>query len=313
MLLQAHLANLRRRLIMFQNPLFSLYRNYSKILTIIIAAVIAVFLGAFSVSNARVGRIEAVRSKPATPAATPSALPDRIAEPPAYKATAVPFRDGEKLVFQASWAGIPVATARVELHSKKKTPDRWSAEAWVETTKFADVFFKMRDYMSEDLDHRSLISHEMYIRQHENKRLNDFKADFDRQDGIVTLTKRNHRGQQVKRFISSNPFGPISGAMMALSMPMAPGQHYAFDVFTGSTRYIFDLKVGPRAKITTPLGTFDAYPVTPAVDYESDGKLSESATGTVIWVSADERRLPLRAESQAFFGTVRADLVQASG
>ena len=63
----------------------------------------------------------------------------------------------------------------------------------------------------------------------------------------------------------------------------------------------------------TPLGTFDAYRVVPAVDYESDGKLSESATGTVIWVSADNRRLPLRAESQAFIGKIRADLIQASG
>ncbi|HLX38318.1 MAG TPA: DUF3108 domain-containing protein, partial [Candidatus Binataceae bacterium] len=211
------------------------------------------------------------------------------------------------------WAGIPVATARVELHSKKKTPDRWSAEAWVETNKFADVFYKMRDYLSEDLDHRSLIARQMYIRQHENKRLNDFNADFDRQAGLVTLTKHNRKGQLIKRFISTNPWGPISGAMMALSMPMAPGNHYAFDVFTGSTRYIFDFKIGPRATITTPLGTFDAYPVTPVVDYESDGKLSESATGTVIWVSADERRLPLRAESQAFFGRVRADLVEAGG
>jgi hypothetical protein len=298
---------------MRSNQLFLLYQNYSRNLTILVAIVIGLFLCAFSVSNPPQGRIEVVRLKPAAPAATPSALPDGVAEPPAYKATAVPFRDGQKLVFQASWAGIPVATARVELHSKKKTPDQWSAEVWVETNKFADVFYRMRDYLSEDLDHRSLISREMYIRQHENNRLNDFTADFDRRDDIVTLTKRNHRGQQVKRFISSNPFGPISSAMLALSLPMAPGQHYAFDVFTGSTRYIFDLKIGPRATITTPLGTFEAYPVTPAVDYESDGKLSESATGTVIWVSADERRLPLRAESQAFFGTVRADLVEASG
>ncbi|HLI79673.1 MAG TPA: DUF3108 domain-containing protein [Candidatus Binataceae bacterium] len=244
---------------------------------------------------------------------TPKALPNGIEEPPAYRADSIPFRDGEKLVFQASWVGIPVASARVELHSKKQEPGRWSAEAWVETNKFADVLFKMRDYLSEDLDHQSLISSRMYIRQSENKRLNDFKADFDRSAGLVTLTKHNHRGQQVKRFISTNPWGPLSGAMLALSLPMAPGQHYVIDVFTGSTRYLFDFKVGAREKITTPLGTFDAYRVVPAVDYESDGKLSESATGTVIWVSADERRLPLRAESQAFIGKVRADLVQAGG
>jgi len=243
----------------------------------------------------------------------PKALPDGITEPPVYKLTTPAFHDGQKMVFEASWIGIPVATARVELHRKGKDPGPWTAEAWVETNKFADVLFKMRDYLAEDLDQKSLTSRKMYIRQSENKRLNDFKADFDRSAGLVTLVKHNRKGHEVKRFISTNPWGPLSGAMMALSLPMTPGQHYSIDVFTGSTRYIFNFKVSDREKITTPLGTFDAYRLVPAVDYESDGKLSQSATGTVIWVSADERRLPLRAESQAFIGTVRADLIQVSG
>jgi hypothetical protein len=246
-------------------------------------------------------------------APAPKTLPDGIAEPPAYKARAEPFHDGQKLVFQASWLGIPVASARVELHSKKQEPGRWSAEVWVETNKFADVLYKMRDYLSEDLDDQSLIPRQMYIRQSENKRLNDFKADFDRSAGLVTLVKHNRKGQLIKRFFSTNPWGPLSGAMLVLSQPLATGQNYAVDVFTGSTRYIFEMKVGEREKITTLLGTFDANRVVPSVEYESDGKLSESATGTVIWVSADDRKLPLRAQSNSFFGTVRADLVQVSG
>jgi hypothetical protein len=243
----------------------------------------------------------------------PKPLPDGIEEPLAYKMTSPAFHDGQKLVFQASWVGIAVATARVELHRKKRDPSLWSAEAWVETNQFADVLFKMRDYLIEDLDHQSLVSQKMYIRQSENKRLNDFRANFDRKAGLVTLVKNNRKGHEVKRFISTNPWGPLSGAMMALSLPMAPGQNYALDVFTGSTRYIFNFKVGNREQITTALGTFDAYRLVPTVDYESDGKLSQSATGTVIWVSADDRRLPLRAESQAFVGKVRADLIQVSG
>ncbi len=270
-------------------------------------------LGLASTSRPDPG-FELVRLKVApTAMPSPKALPDGVIEPPVYKITSPAFHDGQKLVFQASWAGIPVATARVELHRKKKDPSLWSAEAWVQTNEFADLLFKMRDYMSEDLDHQSLISRKMYIRQSENKRLNDFKADFDRRAGLVTLVKHNRKGDQVKRFLSSNPWGPLSGAMMALSLPMEPGHQYAVDVFTGSTRYVFTFKVGDREKLTTALGTFDAYRLVPGVEYESDGKLSESATGIVIWVSADERRLPLRAESQAFIGKVQADLIQTGG
>jgi hypothetical protein len=252
---------------------------------------------------------------PAAPTSMPSPkpLPEGIAEPPIYKVTTPVFHEGQNLVFQASWIGIPVATARIELHRKKKDPGLWTAEAWIETNEFADLLFKMRDYMTEDLDHQSLISRKLYIRQSENKRLNDFNADFDRNAGLVTLVKHNRKGKQVKRFISTNPWGPLSGAMLALSLPMTPGQRYAIDVFTGSTRYIFNFKVGDREKITTQLGTFDAYRLVPDVDYESDGKLSQSATGIAIWVSADDRRLPLRAEAQSFVGKIRADLIQTSG
>lgn len=260
--------------------------------------------------------IEIVRGKTssgATATALPKALPDGVAEPPSYRIKDPAYHQGEKLMFQASWIGIPVATARVELRRKKRDAGVWTAEAWINTNQFADIFFKMRDYMSEDLDPRSLMSRQMYIHQSENKRVNDFNVSFDRSEGLVTLVKRNRKGQEVKRFSSTNPWGPLSGAMMALSLPLTVGQHYAVDVFTGSTRYVFDFRVVDRERLTTGLGTFDAFRLVPAVNYESDGKLSQSTTGTVIWVSADDRRLPLRAESQAFIGTVRADLIEVNG
>lgn len=278
-----------------------------------LALVIALIVGIASPSRPDSG-IESVALKArATPMASPKALPEGVVEPPTYKVETPAFHAGQKLVFQASWAGIPVATARVELHGKKKDPELWAAEAWVETNPFADLFFKMRDYMTEDVDHQSLLSRKMYIRQSENQRLNDFRADFDRKTNIVTLVKKNRKGQEVKRFVSANPWGPLSGAMMALSLPMETGQHYSVDLFTGSTRYVFNFKVGKRETITTQLGTFPAYRLVPAVEYESDGKLSQSATAIVIWVSADERHLPLRAESQAFIGKVRADLIETAG
>ena len=253
------------------------------------------------------------KNRAAAALASPKALPNNVPEPPRYKLAAIPFHEGEKMVFQASWVGIPVATARIELHRTKGDPSLLAAEAWIQTNKFADLLFKMRDYMSEAVDAQSLASQKMYVRQNENKRLNDFNANFDREANLVTLVKSNRRGKETKRFVSSNPWGPLSGAMMALSLPMVPGQSYTVDLFTGSTRYVFDFKVVEREKITTQLGTFDAYRLIPGVDYESDGKLSASATGTVVWVSADNRRLPLRCESDAFIGKVRADLVQVGG
>ncbi|HYB91041.1 MAG TPA: DUF3108 domain-containing protein [Candidatus Binataceae bacterium] len=246
--------------------------------------------------------------KPAL-SAEPIPLPDGV-KVPAYKAGPLPFHDGERLVFQASWLGIPAADAKVELHRDRKQPSMWTAEVWVQTNPLVDLLFRMRDYVRESFSVGTLAPHDMYIRQHENQRFNEYRVSFDQSESLVTLVQENHKGSQTRRFISANPSGPISGTMMALSQPLQPGGHLAFDVFTGSSRYVFDFAVGDHEQVSVKAGSFDAIRLTPAVVYESNGKMSKSGHDTRLWVSADPRHLPLRAEAAAFIGSVRADLVE---
>jgi len=241
--------------------------------------------------------------------AKPVSLPDDV-KVPAYKAGPLPFHDGERLVFQASWLGIPAAQARVELHRNPKQPELWTAEVWIETNQVVDLLFRMRDYLRESFSVGTLAPHDMYIRQHENRRFNEYRVSFDQSANLVTLVEQNHKGSQTRKFISANPSGPISGTMMALTQPLAPGGHLAFDVFTGGARYVFDFAVGRHEQVSVRVGSFDALRLTPAVVYESSGKVTSSAHDTRLWVSADARHLPLRAESAAFIGTVRADLIE---
>jgi hypothetical protein len=250
-----------------------------------------------------------------TPAPTPMALPPDIqAKLPAYKAGPIPFHDGEQLIYQASWVGIPAAQARLEFHRQgNKSPQRWLGEIWVETNPFADLFYKMRDYAKESMASDTLHSSGIYIVQHEKSRLNYYDVTMDRPAQLVTMTKKNKKGTQSKQFISSDPWGPISGAVMALTQDFAPGKTYAFDVFSGSQRYVFAFVVDKREKIHLDLGDFDAWKIVPDVWYLSDGTVRTEARSTVLWISADERHLPLRIQAQAYIGYVRADLIKIDG
>jgi hypothetical protein len=250
-----------------------------------------------------------------TPAPTPMALPPEIkAKVPAYKPGPIPFHDGEQLVYQASWVGIPAAQARLEFHQQqKKDQQRWLGEIWIETNQFADLFYKMRDYMKESMAADTLHTSGVYLVQHEKSRLNYYDVTIDRPAKMVTMTKKNHKGTQSKEYIASDPWGPISGAMMALTQNFAPGQTYAFDVFSGSQRYVFAFVVDKREKIHLDIGDFDAWKIVPDVWYVSDGELRSEARNTVLWISADERHLPLRIQAQAYIGYVRADLIKIDG
>jgi hypothetical protein len=286
----------------------------------------------------------------ATATPTPMALPPEVkAKVPVYKPVVMPFHDGEELTYQASWLGIPAAEARVRFRKKIKDPsrqnpqkdpaqkdqsrgdkshndsqrtdaqrtdlprERWIAEVWVQTTPYADVFYKMRDYLRESVAEDSLRTGNIHVDQHENSRLYSYDVAMDRPAQMVTVTSNSKHGIQTKQFIASDPFGPLSGAMMALSQDLTPGHTYAFDVFGGSQRYVFAFDVQARERIHTALGNFDAFRIVPDVWYVSDGKLRSQAHGTVLWVSADKRHLPLLIQSEAFIGSVRAELIKVDG
>jgi hypothetical protein len=168
----------------------------------------------------------------------------------------------------------------------------------------------MRDYMRESVAEDTLHSRGVHVDQHENSRLDNYDVAIDRAAQMVTVTKTSKHGTQVKQFIASDPWGPLSGAMMAVSLDLTPGKTYAFDVFGGSQRYVFSFDVQERERIHTVLGDFDALKIVPDVWYVSDGKLRSQAHGTVLWVTADKRHLPLRIQSEAFIGSVYADLIK---
>jgi hypothetical protein len=245
-------------------------------------------------------------------APTPLALPADV-KVPTYTPGFFPFHDGERLVYEASWLGIPAARGWFELHRNKKDPSLWNIEAWIETNKVVDLVFRMRDYMRERVAVDSLKAHDIYQVQHENQRANEYTITFDDKSNLVVSTQKNHKGTESHEFISSDPFGPISGAMMALSQDLTPGRRLLFDVFSGTNRYVFDFNVESKERVVVPVGSYDALKVSPGIVYLSNGKLRTQARETTVWISADRRHLPLRMEAATFIGTVRADLVQIDG
>jgi Protein of unknown function (DUF3108) len=247
-------------------------------------------------------------SDPPDAAVPPRPLPDRI-RVPSYSPGPLPFHPGEQLYYQGSWIGIPAAGGKVVLHGGDGDLGLLSAEIWVSTNRLIDKFYKMRDYLREDFT-PSFKPAQMNIRQNEGRRHDTFNVDFDHREHVVTLVKHGPRGQQTRKFLSYNPSGPVSGAMMALSQQLQAGDSLSFDAFSGTTRYIFELKVIRRERIGTPLGEFDAFRIVPSITYLSDGRVNDEVHDTTLWVSADARRLPLRIESAVFIGNVRIDLVK---
>jgi hypothetical protein len=294
------------------SELISAFASQGGIIYAILAALVVLpAMDAIQTRAAADVSIRAQEDKRPKSVPTPNVLPANIkARLPVYTPGPMPYHDGEVFVFQASWIGIPAAQARFKVRTSRMNAAHWIAEGWVQTNAFADVFFRMRDYVREEIVKEGLVPDEMYILQRENQRQNEYTVRFDRPASMVTITKHNHKGNFSREFISENGLGMISGGLMALSQPLQPGKTYNFDIFSGTERYVFSFDVTDREHVHMPLGEFDAWRIVPDVLYWSDGNLKGEGRDTVLWISADNRRLPLRIQSATFIGYVRADLIE---
>jgi Protein of unknown function (DUF3108) len=246
-------------------------------------------------------------------AATPMSLPATV-DVPVYRQGRPPFADGETLVYDANWEGIPAAEARVTVLRNRAHPQWWTGQMWINTSKVVDPLYRMRDYFREDFKFESWQPDQIYIRQHEKSRQDTWRATFDRPQHLITAIKTNKEGRTwIRKFSGGAPWGPFSGAMMALSQPLHVGENYVFDVFSGGNRYVFGFKVLGREQLTTGLGTFHTVKIEPSVIWLSQGDFRKDATETLIWVTDDFRHLPVRIESAVYIGSVRADLTRVEG
>jgi hypothetical protein len=142
----------------------------------------------------------------------PLMLPEDL-RVPVYEPGPSPLLPGERLVYRASWIGIPAATATVTLNAEGDDSRQWTAQGWITTNRPIDLLFRMRDYVREDFDQISYDPHDLFIRQNEKRRLSRYTATFDNRSHVVTAIKCDRGHSEIHRFGGGNALGPFSASI----------------------------------------------------------------------------------------------------
>jgi hypothetical protein len=180
------------------------------------------------------------------------------------------------------------------------------------TSKALDLIWKMRDVISSTFDGKSLAPSHYLFNQRENSRIIDTEAKLD----VNTKRWAVNRQQNGKRprtyeFDSQNTFDPISAVYLARSLDFKVGDKLFFKIFGGRYQYLLELFVEKKEPVELPSGkTVDAYKVVPRVQNLKKSGYASRLTEAAIWISADERRLPVKLSSKIAFGSVQLDLME---
>jgi hypothetical protein len=232
---------------------------------------------------------------------------------PVYQPKIVPFEAGEKGVYRASWNGMfSVATAEVQtvptvVDGKKVFQVRVEAK----TSKVLDLIWKMRDTISSTFDARALSPSRFTFNQKENSRVINTDARLDPTTKRWSVN-RQQVGKRAKiyEFESQNTLDPITAVYLARSVDFKVGDRLYFKVFGGRYQYLLELFVEKKEPVALESGkTVEAFRVIPRIQNITKNGYASRLNDATIWLSADERRLPIKLSSKIVFGSVHLELI----
>jgi hypothetical protein len=237
--------------------------------------------------------------------------PDAV---PVYQPKFYPFEGGEKAVYRASWNGMfSVATAEIfTTPAVVNGRQVYNVRVEAKTSKALDLVWKMRDTILSTFDAKALMPSRFAFHQKENSRVINTEARYT-EATKRWMVNRQQVGKRAKTWEidSHNTLDPLSAVYLARSLDFKPGDRLYFKVFGGRYQYLLEMNVERKERVTLHSGkSVEAFRIIPRLQNITKSGYAERMNEAVIWISADERRMPVKLSSKITFGSVHLELIE---
>ncbi len=219
-------------------------------------------------------------------------------------APAQPFRARESLKFSVQYGIIHAGNAWLEIPEVRqyKGHEVYLLLARAESNAFFSRFYKVRERIESYWDRHGLYSRRYVEDRREGK--------FRQQSDIVFDPVRN------EAVYSDGGTFPVPARVQdALSafyyfrtQALPLGGSIVFHYHASRKSQPLQVKVLGRERIKTPAGTFDCIGIEPIL---KAGGIFKNSGRLVIWVTDDERRMPVLMKSKVAIGSISVVLVEA--
>jgi hypothetical protein len=222
------------------------------------------------------------------------------------------FGVGEDLFFVVKWGVITGGHSTLAIRNIEEISGRptYHIVSEARSVGVVDAFYKTRDRNETWLDTQSLVTlrYEKHIREGRY-----------RVEQAVDLDQVNHRFrdyfERLDKGTTKYVEGPIPPYAMDVlgslyyvrTQPMQVGTSFTIDVYDGKKVWPLIVKVEKREKIKVPAGKFDCFRVEPLL--REPGIFVSKGKKLQVWMTADERHMPVLMRSEVAFGHVAAELV----
>lgn len=218
------------------------------------------------------------------------------------------FGAGEKLTFEVRAIGVlgGYATLSVEDPVQKQGRPCYPLTARAKTAFPFSTFYPVNDIQTSFFDAVDHITWGFENDVHEGDYQARNRETYDQMKHHLT---RQHNQDAVEE-TDVQPFTQdiISCFYYFRLLPLEEGKKYLIPTSSGGKNYKLIVKVVGREKVKCPAGTFDCFKAKPFVKY---GTVFRNKEDIDLWVTADERHIPVRIKSAIVIGSIDVSLLDA--
>ena len=217
-----------------------------------------------------------------------------------------PFAAGETARYSAFWAGAGMNVSAGEITVTVEEPTTFVARG--ETAPWMSRFFEAHDTFTTRTDNELLpMVHERD--QQEGSRHFTRAFVYLHADNVIRIGRdASHAASEegVSLPLARSARDAISAVFYARTLPLVTGDRYLIPVNEAGRNLVVDLVVAGRERITIQGREVAAIRLEPQMRRRVERRRPIAAT---LWVSDDERKVPLALDLDANFGRVRLELV----
>lgn len=216
----------------------------------------------------------------------------------------------ETLVFDVSWGVLGVGEATLSVNGISTLNGRpvYHIISEAVSNKFCDGFYKVRDLNEAWVDAHTMTSLGYKKQLREGSFFRDEWVLYDREGGKF-LAKKVNKDNSFEYYAGTIPVkvqDVLSSIYFLRDQPkLEPGMEVVMDVNTRQN-WPLVVKVVKRMNINTGAGRFKTLLVEPSLRQE--GLFIQKGKKLQIWISDDEKRMPVLMKVEVFFGHITARL-----
>lgn len=223
-----------------------------------------------------------------------------------------PFYPGEKLTYELRWGIIPAGKATLEVLPFKIVNNipAYHFVVTAESNDFVDIFYKVRDRIDAyaDIDMTRSVLYQK--KQHEGKSKRDILVNFNWENNTAIYSNFGKQLDPIS--LMSGTFDPLSAFYFTRFSEFEDNMLIQRPITDGKKNVMGKVKVIGKETIKSGDKEYETFLIEPELEHVK-GVFEKSKNAKIqIWISADNRRIPIRIKSEVVVGSFVGELVSVT-